>query len=136
MWTPYCVTTSKQRTKQHLLLGNRFLIRKYTQPSRYTFPNKQVSTATSSRTTIEALLEILAVVKLKTVQVTKLPLWRKIRKIDMICFAKLVLTESLHVVQKQERSVTCCVRDTLDKKPSIFIRDKHIFSSERMLQNF
>jgi hypothetical protein len=52
----------------------------------------------------------------------------------MIYFAKPVLTKDLYIVQKQERSVTCYMCDsTLDERPSIFIRDKPIFSSERML---
>jgi hypothetical protein len=54
----------------------------------------------------------LAVVKLTTVQVTKLPLWHKIRKIDMICLAKHVLTEDLYIVHKEECSVTCYMCDT------------------------
>jgi hypothetical protein len=40
----------------------------------------------------------LAVVKPTTVQVTKLPLWHKIRKIGMICSIKPVLAEDLCVV--------------------------------------
>jgi hypothetical protein len=44
----------------------------------------------------------LAVVKPTTVQVTKLPLQHKIRKIGMICSIKPVLTEDLCVVQKEE----------------------------------
>jgi hypothetical protein len=40
----------------------------------------------------------LAVVKLTTVQVTKLPLKHKLRKIGMICSVKPVLTENLCVV--------------------------------------
>jgi hypothetical protein len=44
----------------------------------------------------------LAVVKLTTVQVTKLPLQHKIRKIGMICFAKPVLTDDLYIVQKKK----------------------------------
>jgi hypothetical protein len=48
----------------------------------------------------------LAVVKLTTVQVNKLPLLHKIRKIDMICSVKPVLTEDLCAVQK-EFSRTC-----------------------------
>jgi hypothetical protein len=47
----------------------------------------------------------------------------------MICSVKPVLTENWCVVQKEEFSITC----TLDEKPGIFIRDKPIFSSERML---
>jgi hypothetical protein len=37
-----------------------------------------------------------------TIQVTKLPLQYKIRKIGMICSAKPVLTADLCLVQKQE----------------------------------
>jgi hypothetical protein len=45
-------------------------------------------------------------------------------------FAKPVLTEDSCVVQK-EFSITC---DTYtDERPSIFIKNKSIFSSERML---
>jgi hypothetical protein len=41
------VTTSKQTTKQHPLLGNRLLISKYTQPLRSNaFANKHVPTET------------------------------------------------------------------------------------------
>jgi hypothetical protein len=45
----------------------------------------------------------LAVVKLRTVRVTKLPLQHKVRKIGMICFAKAVPTEDLYVVQKEKK---------------------------------
>jgi hypothetical protein len=41
----------------------------------------------------------LALVKLTTVQVTKLPLYYKIRKIGMIGFAKPVLTETCDRVE-------------------------------------
>jgi hypothetical protein len=53
----------------------------------------------------------LAVVKLTTVQVTKLPLQRKIRKNGMICFAKPLLTEDLYILQKEEFSKTCYMCD-------------------------
>jgi hypothetical protein len=49
----------------------------------------------------------LAAVKLTTIQVTKLPLQHKVSKIDMICYAKLGLTEDLYIVQKEEFSITC-----------------------------
>jgi hypothetical protein len=49
----------------------------------------------------------LAVVKLMTIQVTKLPLYHKICKIGMICFAKPGLTEDFYKVQKKEFTVTC-----------------------------
>jgi hypothetical protein len=52
----------------------------------------------------------LAVVKLTTVQVTKMPLQHKIRKIGMICSVKPVLTEDLCVVQGEEFSLTCYTR--------------------------
>jgi hypothetical protein len=42
----------------------------------------------------------LSVVKLSTVQVTKLPLQHQVCKIGTICFAKPILTEDLYVVQK------------------------------------
>jgi hypothetical protein len=52
----------------------------------------------------------------------------------MICFAKPGVTEDLCVVQKEGFSVTCYMCDTYTlQRPSIFIRDKPIFSSERML---
>jgi hypothetical protein len=47
-----------------------------------------------------------------TMQVTKLPLENKICKTGMICFAMRVLTEDLHIVQKEEFSITCCMCDT------------------------
>jgi hypothetical protein len=68
----------------------------------------------------------LAVVKLTTVQVNKLPLWHKIRKIGMICFAKPGLTENLYLEQKEEFSI-CPIR-TLEQRPFFFIRDNPIFS--------
>jgi hypothetical protein len=49
----------------------------------------------------------LVVVKLTTIQVAKLPLYHKMRKLGMICFAKPVLTEDLYIVQKEKFSVTC-----------------------------
>jgi hypothetical protein len=53
----------------------------------------------------------------------------------MICSVKPVLTEDLYIVQKEEISITCYVSAmrTLDERPSIFIRDKPIIWSERML---
>jgi hypothetical protein len=48
----------------------------------------------------------LAMVKLTTAQVTKLPLQHKIHKIDMICFAKRELAEDLYIKQKEEFSIT------------------------------
>jgi hypothetical protein len=48
----------------------------------------------------------------------------------MICFAKPVLTENLYIVQKGD-FYAICVICTLDERPSIFIRDKPIFSTER-----
>jgi hypothetical protein len=53
----------------------------------------------------------------------------------MICSAKPVLTEDLCVVQKEEffSNMHMCALRTLYKRPSIFIREKLIFSSERML---
>jgi hypothetical protein len=52
----------------------------------------------------------------------------------MICSVKPVLTQDLCVVQKEEFSVhAICVKCTLDERLSIFIKDKPIFSSERML---
>jgi hypothetical protein len=49
----------------------------------------------------------------------------------MICSVKPVLTENLCVVQKEDFSV--CAKRTLDERPSIFIRDKPIFSPESVL---
>jgi hypothetical protein len=49
----------------------------------------------------------LAVIKIMTVQMNKVPLQHKIRKIGMVCTVKPVLTEDLCVVQKDEFSVTC-----------------------------
>jgi hypothetical protein len=44
----------------------------------------------------------LAMVKLTTFQVNKLPLLHKICKVGMICSVKSVLTEDLCVVQKEK----------------------------------
>jgi hypothetical protein len=49
----------------------------------------------------------LVVVKLTTVQRTKLLLWHKISKLGMICSVKPVLTGDLCIVQKEEFSITC-----------------------------
>jgi hypothetical protein len=54
----------------------------------------------------------LAVVKLTTLQVTKLPLQHKISKIGMIRFAKPGLTEDSYIVHKEELSITCYMCDT------------------------
>jgi hypothetical protein len=54
----------------------------------------------------------LAVVKSTTVQVTKMPLQLKIRKIGMICSVKPILTEDLCVVKQEEFSITCYMCDT------------------------
>jgi hypothetical protein len=52
----------------------------------------------------------------------------------MICFAKPVLREVFYIVHMEEFSVDAiCAKCTLGDRPSIFIRDKTIFSSERML---
>jgi hypothetical protein len=50
-------------------------------------------------------------VKLITMQVTKLLLYNKTSKIDIISFAKPGLTEDLYVMDKEEFSVTCYVCD-------------------------
>jgi hypothetical protein len=47
-------------------------------------------------------------------------------------FAKPGLTEDLCIVQRIFNNILCTIR-TLDKGPSIFIRDKPIFKSERIL---
>jgi hypothetical protein len=53
----------------------------------------------------------------------------------MIPFAKPVLTEDLCIVKKEKSFNTHAIRAirTLDKRPSILIRDKPHFTSERML---
>jgi hypothetical protein len=76
----------------------------------------------------------LAVVKLTTVQVTKLQLQYKICKIGMICSVEPVLTEDLRVVQKQDfLNNMLYVLNVHLTRPNTFIRDKPIFSSVRML---
>jgi hypothetical protein len=61
--------------------------------------------------------------------VTRLPLQHKICKIrpDLLCEA----CTDLCVVQKQR---AICAKCTFDEKPSIFIRNKPIFSSERIVR--
>jgi hypothetical protein len=49
----------------------------------------------------------------------------------MICSAKPILTEDSLIVQKEEYYAICAIR-TLDESPSILIRDKPVFSSQRM----
>jgi hypothetical protein len=52
----------------------------------------------------------------------------------MICSVKPILTAVLCVVQKEEfPEHAICAKCTLGGRPSIFIRDKAIISSERML---
>jgi hypothetical protein len=76
----------------------------------------------------------LAEVKLTSVHVTKLPLYHKIRKIGMICFAKPGLSEYLYIAHKEEFSITCYICDTYTwERRSLFKRDKPILSSTKML---
>jgi hypothetical protein len=74
----------------------------------------------------------LAVFKLTTVQVTKLPLWHKIRKIDMNCFAKPIQTEDSCIVQKEKFSIKCyvCVTYILQKAKHIHKRQTHLLVRE------
>jgi hypothetical protein len=56
-------------------------------------------------------------VKLMSAQVTKLPLWHKASKRDLICFAKSGLTWDLHKVHRKEfnnANTTVCAIRTLD----------------------
>jgi hypothetical protein len=48
----------------------------------------------------------------------------------MIYFSKPGQTENLHRVQKEEFSITCYMCDTLDKRPSIFIKETHLLVRE------
>jgi hypothetical protein len=58
VYTRYWVMTAKPTTKIYLLLGNRFVISKYTRPSlSNAFANKHVHTATTPDATMEELLE-------------------------------------------------------------------------------
>jgi hypothetical protein len=51
--------TVKQTTKQHALVGNRFIISKYTQPLlSNAFANEHVPTATNPHATVEELLKM------------------------------------------------------------------------------
>jgi hypothetical protein len=51
----------------------------------------------------------------------------------MICSAKPVLIWDLHIVYKEEFSITCYMSDAYTwQRPSILIRDNPIFSSVRM----
>jgi hypothetical protein len=73
-------------------------------------------------------------VKLTTVQMTKLPLWHKIPTICVIYFAKPGLTEDLYIVQNEEIFHNMLyVRYVYLTRPSIFIRNKPILTSEMML---
>jgi hypothetical protein len=76
----------------------------------------------------------LGLVKLTTVNVTKLPLKHKIRKIGIICSAKPVLTMDLRVVKRKNFQLhPMCAKCAIDERPVMFIGDIPIFSSERML---
>jgi hypothetical protein len=68
----------------------------------------------------------MAVVKLTTVQVTKLPLRHKVRKKGMIYFVKPVLTEDLCIVQKKQISITS-VRYVHLKKSRTYSKENAIF---------
>jgi hypothetical protein len=76
----------------------------------------------------------LPVVKLTTVQATKLQLYHKIRKIGMICFAKPVLTEHFYIVQKQKFSIACMYVGTLHKAKHIRKRKPHTLVQEDVTQ--
>jgi hypothetical protein len=73
-----------------------------------------------------------AEVKLTTVQMTKLPLQHKIRKIGIIFSVKPVLTDDLCVVQKEEFSVTCymCEMYTSQKAKHIHRRQTNLLVRE------
>jgi hypothetical protein len=45
----------------------------------------------------------LAVIKLTTVQVTKVPLYNKIRETGVICFAMPGLTEGFYITQRKKK---------------------------------
>jgi hypothetical protein len=52
----------------------------------------------------------------------------------MIRFAKPALTKDLYTVRKEEFSITCCMWRTYTwQRGSLFIGDKSVLSSERML---
>jgi hypothetical protein len=72
-------------------------------------------------------------VKLTTVQVNKLPLLHKIRKIGMICSVKPVLTEDLCVVQKEDifnNMLYMCEMYILRKAKRIHKRQTHLLVRE------
>jgi hypothetical protein len=53
----------------------------------------------------------------------------------MICFAKPSLTDDLYIVHKEEFLITCYMNDMHTwQKRNVFIRDKDMLSSERMLR--
>jgi hypothetical protein len=53
----------------------------------------------------------------------------------MICFTKLVLTEDLYILERRNFNLhVIYATRPLDERPSIFISNKPIFSSERMLE--
>jgi hypothetical protein len=74
----------------------------------------------------------LAAVKLMTVHVTKLPLSHKINKLGMIYFAKPGWTEGFYI-EGRIFNVLLYVPYIHLTKAKLFIRDKPIFMSERML---
>jgi hypothetical protein len=71
--------------------------------------------------------------KLTTFQVSKLPLYHKIREIGMICSAKPILTEDLCVMQEEKFAVIFYVR-FLHLTKAKHIHKRHTdLSPERML---
>jgi hypothetical protein len=105
--------------------------------------SRHVISATDTHATTEEVFEAVLSVRsmsrlynegqlsLPVSNVTNLPVWYKLNKTEMICFARSGLSEDLCVVQKEE--LPCCLCDVYTReRPSLFIRDKPALSSERM----
>jgi hypothetical protein len=52
----------------------------------------------------------------------------------MICYEEPGLTEDLYIVQKEELSITCYMRNMYLKRPSIFTRETHPLIRENVTQ--
>jgi hypothetical protein len=94
--------------------------------------NEHVHSIGKARPDLENIWGLnLAVVKLTTFEMTKLPMYHKIIKIGMICFAKPGLTEDLYIVKKEKFSKTCYICDMYTWKKAMHIHKINPSSRQR-----
>jgi hypothetical protein len=108
------------------MAGSRIADSEKTAVARYRLDDV-VSAATDTRSAQELLKAVFSMRSLPR-------LCSERRRSSMMCFAKPVVTEDLYTVNKEEFSITFSMCHTYTwRRASIFIRDKLIFSSERIL---